>query len=295
MALCDYGVLIRRNGKILNVNNSTMDMEETLGFVLDYDIPSVDRTTDMNPHADFVGYAGDRDHFIAVYKTYACLFTRTKGVKEDYHYEVITNDDREFVCHDLDKYYSYHWWSVGHNGNRKAIELTTPDAKWEILFGYGIDCNYDIQMKYAFLYGIDIEEIEYIAKFWGQFIYVNGLKCKYDRKKQKIERSYKYKKMKGKYYIGVVFTDDVTGGRCMEMWEYQPKELPQLMEDLDNLPLPIKRFIAGVSLTEPKVALYAFCYHKTVNNETHSSSEDWDDDNFYCREYTRNEINNWRD
>ena len=112
MALCDYGVLIRRNGKILNVNNSTMDMEETLGFVLDYDIPSVDGTTDMNPHADFVGYAGDRNHFIAVYKTYACLFTRTKGVKEDYHYEVITNDDREFVCHDLDKYYSYHWWSV---------------------------------------------------------------------------------------------------------------------------------------------------------------------------------------
>lgn len=292
MALCDYGVVIRRNGKILNANNSTMDMKEILGFAIDYNIPSTDGTTNINPNDDFIGYIGDRNYFIGVYKTSVYLFTFDG---DGYHYEVI-NDDKEYVVHSLNTNYSYHWWSIGDDAERrKMIELNTPNAQWEILFGYGIDCNYDIQMKYAFQYGIGVTEIEYIAKFWGQFVYVSGLKCKYNRKTQTITRYYKYTKMKGNYYIGVTFEDDVTGGRCMKMWEYKSKELSKLIEDLDNLPSSIKRFIAGVSLTEPEVHLYAFCYHKTINDETHSSFEKWDDDNFYCRVYTRKEINNWRD
>ena len=38
MALCDYGVVVKRNGKIIN-ENKFLTMEETLGFEVNKNIP----------------------------------------------------------------------------------------------------------------------------------------------------------------------------------------------------------------------------------------------------------------
>ena len=215
---------------------------------------------------------------------------------------VIARDHKDLLYVDNyidenNKAYSYSWYHLASNENRKVLLLNTPDAKWEILFGYGSDNNYEVQLDCALTYGLDLEEIEEVAKFWGHIIYVNGMKCKFNRKDNRLKRKYTYKELKGHYAIGVMYEDDDIGCSMAKEWYYTQKELPKLMEDLGNLPLEIKRFIAGVSITEPVVQLYATYYHRIVNTDRHSTynGTNYTDSRIYCREYTRNEINNWRD
>jgi hypothetical protein len=154
-----------------------------------------------------------------------------------------------------------------------------------------------VQLDCALAYGLGLEDIEEIARFWGHIIYVDGIKSKFIRKDNRLKRKYTYKELKGHYAIGVMYEDDDTGCRMAKEWYYTQKELPKLMEDLGNLPIEIKRFVAGTSITEPVVQLYATYYHRIVNTDTHSTfnGTNYTDSRIYCREYTRNEINNWRD
>ena len=300
MALCDYGVVVKRNGKIIN-ENKFLTMEEALGFEVNKNIPCkiYEEEYHLNPTEDYTCWAGDRNYFIGFYKCSAQLFIRTR---DGYESKFIARDNKDLLYVDnyLDennKAYSYSWYRVGDNDNRKILTLNTPDAKWEILYGYGVDNNYEVQLDCALTYGLDLEEIEDIAKFWGHIIYVNGIKCKFNRKDNRLKRKYTYKELKGHYTIGVMFEDDDTGCRMAKEWYYTQKELPKLMEDLGNLPIEIKRFIAGVSITEPVVQLYATYYHRIVNTDKYSTynGTNYTDSRFYVREYTRNEINNWRD
>ena len=300
MALSDYGVVIKRNGKILNTDKF-LTMEEALGFEVNKPVPFkiYEEECHLNPAEDYVCWAGDRNYFIGFYKCVAQLFIRTK---EGYECKFIAQDNKDvlYADHYLDKNnnaYSYFWYYVGNNKSRKILTLNTPDAKWEILYGYGVDQSYRVQLDYAFEYSIPADEIEDIARFHGHILYVNGIKCKFNRKYNRLKRQYTYKELKGHYTIGVLFEDDDTGCRMAKEWYYTSKELPKLMEDLDNLPLEIKRFIAGLSITEPVVQLYATYYHRIVNTNKMSTynGTNYTDSRIYCREYTRNEINNWRD
>lgn len=299
MALNDYGVVIKRNGKIINADND-LTMEEVLGFEVNKSIPCkiYEDEYDFNPAEDYVGWAGDKDYFIGFNRCTAQLFIRRN---EDYECKFIARNGKDLLYVDnyLDeknKAYSYSWHHIGSNEDRKILTLNTPDAKWEILYGYGIDPNYKVQLYCAFEYGLSTDEIEYIAKFHGHILYVNGIKCKFNDKNNCLKRKYTYKELNGYYAIGVLYEDDDSGCRMAKEWYYTSKELPQLMEDLNNLPSEIKRFIAALSMTEPVVELYATYYHKIVNTDKISiyNGTNYTDTRIYYREYTRNEINNWR-
>lgn len=299
MALADYGVVIKRNGKILNTDKF-LTMEETLGFEVNKFISCKIYEDEyfLNPVEDYTGWAGDKNYFIGFYKCTAQLFIRTK---EGYECKFIARNNKDllYVEHYPDKNnraYSYFWYHVGNNENRKILTFNTPDAKWEILYGYGIDQDYKVQLDCAFEYGISTDEIECIAKFHGYILYVNGIKCKFNHKDNRLKRKYTYKKLKGHYAIGVIYKDDDSGCHMAKEWYYTSKELPKLMEDLDNLPLEIKRFIEILSITESVIQLYATYIHRIVNTDKHSTynGTNYTDSRIYFREYTRNEINNWR-
>ena len=248
MALADYGVVIKRNGKILNTDK-LLTMKETLGFEVNKSISCkiYEDEYHLNPAEDYTGWAGDENYFIGFHKCTAQLFIRTEN---GYECKFIAKDDKDllYVKHypdEKNRDYSYFWYHVGDNDNRKILTFNTPDAKWEILYGYGIDQNYKVQLDCAFEYGLSTDEIECIARFHGHILYVNGIKCKFTRTNNKLKRKYTYKKLKGYYAIGVLYEDDDTGWYAVKEWYYTSKELPKLMEDLDNLPLKIKRFIKG--------------------------------------------------
>lgn len=299
MALVDYGVVIKRNGKIIN-KDKFLTMEETLGFEVNQSI-SCKRYEDeyhFNPAEDYTGWAGDKNCFIGFYKCSAQLFIRTG---EGYECKFIARDHKDLLYTDIyidenNQAYNYSWYHVGSNDDRKILILNTPNAKWEILYGYGVDNNYKVQLDCAFEYGISTDEIEHIAKFHGHIVYVNGIKCKFNRKDNRLKRKYTYKELKGHYALGVMYKDDDTDCYMVKEWYYTQKEFPQLMEDLDNLPLELKRFIAGVSITEPVVRLYATYYHRIVNTDKHLTynGTNYTDSHIYNRKYTRDEINNWR-
>lgn len=299
MTLVDYGVVIKRNGEVINIDNF-LTMEEMLGFEVNKSIPCqiYDDEYSLNPVEDYVCWAGDENCFIGFYKCTAQLFIRRNG---DYECKFIARDGKdllyvEYYPDEKNKAYSYYWHHVGNNDNRKILVLNTPDTKWEILYGYGIDPDYETQLDCAFEYGLSTDEIECIAKFHGHILYVNGIKCKFNRKDNCLKRKYTYKELKGHYAIGVLYKDDDSGCRMAKEWYYTSKELPQLMEDLNNLPSAIKIFIASLSMTEPVVELYATYYHKIVNTDKISvyNGTNHTDTRIYYREYTRNEINNWR-
>lgn len=299
MALVDYGVVIKRNGKIINTDKC-LTMKETLGFEVNQLISCKIHEDEyhFNPAGDYIGWAGDRNCFIGFYKCSAHIFTLTE---EGYKCQFIARDNKDlfYVNNYIDvnnKAYNYYWYHVGDTDNRNTLMLNTPDAKWEILYGYGIDNNYKVQLDCAFEYGISTDEIEYIAKFHGHIVYVNGIKCKFNRKDNRLKRKYTYKELKGHYALGVLYTDDDTGCRMAKEWYYTQKELSQLMEDLDNLPLELKRFIAGASITESVVRLYATYYHRIINTDKCSTynGTKYTDSRIYNRTYTRDEINNWK-
>lgn len=299
MALVDYGVVIKRNGKIINTDND-LTMKEVLGFEINKDITCkiYEDEYDFNPAEDYVGWAGDENCFIGFARCTAQLFIRRN---EDYECKFIARNGKDLLYVDnyLDeknKSYSYSWRHLGSNEDRKILTLHTPDAKWEVLYGYAIDPDYNVQLDCAFEYGISTDEIESIAKFHGHILYVNGIKCKFNRKDNCLKRKYTYKELKGHYAIGVLYEDNDLGCRMAKEWYYTSKELPQLMEDLNNLPSKIKIFIAAVGMTEPVVELYATYYHKIVNTDKIYvyNGTSHTDTRIYYREYTRNEINNWR-
>ena len=300
MALVDYGVVVKRNGKILNTDKF-LTMKETLGFEVNKSIPCkmYDDEYYLNPVEDYTGWAGDKNYFIGFYKCTAQLFSRTE---EGYECKFITGENVDAICtqHYCDENnqdYHYSWYWVAESKNRKMLTLHTPDTKWEILYGYGIDQDYKTQLNCAFEYGLSIDEIEQIAEFHGHILYVNGIKCKFHRKDNRLKRKYTYKELKGHYAIGVLYDDDDKWCRMAKEWRYTQKELPKLMEDLDNLPPEIKRFIASLSITEPVIHLYATYYHRIVNTDQCSTynGTNYTDSHIYYKKYTRKEINNWED
>lgn len=133
MATCDYGVIAKKNGKIITTQFFT-PMVETLGV-----------TFDATPEGEqiegrYFVYLGEADFYVAIYKGFLSIFSKNHrlfsiyGLDESklpykkYRHQIETNgvhlDIKRFD--DAHRYYLRFWYQ--HNC-------------YEAVYGYGIDQN----------------------------------------------------------------------------------------------------------------------------------------------------------
>lgn len=129
MAVCDYGVLVKKNGVIINKDLFT-PMEETLGFV------NKDDSLFFNKH--FI-YLGDADLYIGIYKNFIDVYkNKTEKVIRIYDLNHYTN-------YESTKYrYKTKIEGINFNirrldeGNRYFLRFHYKNDLYEIIYGYGV-------------------------------------------------------------------------------------------------------------------------------------------------------------
>mgnify|MGYP000918743794 CR=1 FL=1 len=140
MAMMDYGVIAKKNGKIIN-NDLFTDMKDTLGFECEKD----NRGKQLN--GNYFIYLGDEDFFIAFYKGMFNVFKdRNKLIDtildidayvplelirypiKKYRYKRII-DNVEFDIKRLDE------------GNRYKVRFYYKKDLYEVIYGYGVDLD----------------------------------------------------------------------------------------------------------------------------------------------------------
>lgn len=136
MAMLDYGVIAKKNGKILN-NKLFTSMEKTLGFKVESD----NRGRDIA--GDYFLYIGDEDLYIAIYKGLFNVYKEKNKFVDtvfdidyyktnDYYTKYRHRTTIENVEFDIKRIY---------DNNRYYLRFTYKGDLYEVLYGYGVDCN----------------------------------------------------------------------------------------------------------------------------------------------------------
>lgn len=138
MAMSDYGVIAKKNGKVLN-NKIFTPMEDTLGFSVSKD----NRGKDIE--GNYFIYLGDKDLYIAVYKGLFNVY-----INKNEFIETILDIDN----YKTNDYYTKYRYKTNINGiefdikrlydnHRYYLRFTYKGDLYEVLYGYGVDCNID--------------------------------------------------------------------------------------------------------------------------------------------------------
>ena len=134
MAMIDYGVVAKKNGKILTTDFFT-DMKDALGF-------SIEKSDCGEPiEGNYFTYLGDRDFYVGIYKGMLSFFSGNKfigGIYDLYHEDGVrgkkyrhkeTINGIEIDIKRLDE------------GNRYYGRFVYKGDLYEFIYGYGVDLD----------------------------------------------------------------------------------------------------------------------------------------------------------
>ena len=146
MAMIDYGVIAKKNGKLLTTEMFT-PMIDTLGFECEQD----DRGCSLE--GNYFVYLGDKDFFVGIYKGTINIFKNTNKFVDrignigeyainwyetKFHYKRTVNG----IIFDIKRL---------DNSNRYKLRFYYKNDLFEAIYGYGVDVDinqwYDLKSK----------------------------------------------------------------------------------------------------------------------------------------------------
>lgn len=180
MAMIDYGSVVKKNGKIIQVK-MFMDMKESVGFEIDkelilkstyreqvydddYNVVGYEEKEYIRkvvPNDNFFSYIGDKELLILVYKGTLIFISNEEILKIqndlwlDYElpYELQKLD---FTLNGVD----FRIKRLAKDRNRYKLRFTYKGDLYEVLYGYGVDINKDSW------YGVSPTERRYIDNWF---------------------------------------------------------------------------------------------------------------------------------
>lgn len=142
MAVVDYGVLVKKNGVVQNLNGGLfMDMKKAVGFTIksvpySYTYEGEKKTYDQLIEDDFFAYLGDEELLFCIYKRTIAL---VKNKKELSYLGFSYDDDSKKV-----KHYKLENATITIkllDDSKYLAHIQYKGDNYQVLFGYGVDNN----------------------------------------------------------------------------------------------------------------------------------------------------------
>ena len=157
MAMIDYGAVAKKNGIVINRGQYFMDMETSVGFILD-SLKGVKNEIEHIRENWFV-YFGDKELLVCIYKTQILV--------------ICNGEIKEHIYRMNDDYLSFKKYRLKFSVNnvdfdikkindspRYYVRFWYKNDLYECIYGYGVDS--DINQWY----GLEKSEKRYVKKFF---------------------------------------------------------------------------------------------------------------------------------
>lgn len=167
MAFRDYGAILKKNGKVVNLNQDLfMDMKEAVGFTIDpipfqYEYKGEIHNSQQIIDGNYFVYFGDEELCFCVYKFALSVIVNKQ------HIEYLGFDWEE---NKVVKYFNFNSASVKIKkitGGKIHAKIQYKGNRYEVIYGYGIDNNVNCFKRISKdrRYGYNNKNVRYIENF----------------------------------------------------------------------------------------------------------------------------------